>query len=87
MLETWFVTVLTSQRTVGETHRVVDAIYVTQTSGSPQGNYTPGNIVISGNITLEGVTIAGTVKPFTQERDNRPGFYGVLLWSWRELYQ
>ena len=32
------------------------------------------------------VTIAGTVRPFTQERGNRPGFYGLRLWSWRECY-
>ena len=48
---------ITSQGTAGETRRVVDAIYVTQTSGSPQGYYTPGNVVISGNITLEGLSM------------------------------
>lgn len=32
------------------------------------------------------IKIAGSVEPATQERGNRPGFYGMRLWSWRECY-
>ena len=32
------------------------------------------------------IKIAGSVRPATQERGNRPGFYGMRLWSWRECY-
>lgn len=33
------------------------------------------------------IKIAGTVKPFTQDRGNRPGFFRLQLWSWREMYK
>ena len=48
-----------------------------------------GNTCLDGfvNATSE-IKIAGTVRPSTSlEANNRPGFYGVRTWSWRELYQ
>jgi hypothetical protein len=30
--------------------------------------------------------LAGTIRGFTQEKGNRPGFFGVRLFSWRECY-
>ncbi len=48
-----------------------------------------GNTCLDGfvNATSE-IKIAGTVRSSTSlEASNRPGFYGVRTWSWRELYQ
>ena len=46
-----------------------------------------GQGFLQGYVNTSGITmIAGTVKPFVQERGNRPGFYGVQLRSWRECY-
>jgi hypothetical protein len=48
-----------------------------------------GNTCLDGfvNATSE-IKIAGTVRPSTSlEANDRPGFYGVRTWSWRELYQ
>lgn len=51
---------------------------------------TGGNTCLQGFINASGgITIAGSVKP-TLPPDlagKRPGFYGIELWSWRELYQ
>jgi hypothetical protein len=47
-----------------------------------------GNTCLNGfvNATSE-IKIAGTVRPSSSlELNSRPGFYGVRLWSWRELY-
>ncbi len=54
-----------------------------------------GNSSDTGNTCLDGfvnatseIKIAGTVRPSSSlEMNNRPGFYGVKLWSWRELYE
>jgi hypothetical protein len=53
-----------------------------------------GNSSDTGNTCLDGfvnatseIKIAGTVRPSSSlEVNNRPGFYGVRTWSWRELY-
>jgi hypothetical protein len=48
-----------------------------------------GNTCLDGfvNATSE-IKIAGTVRPSTSlEANDRPGFYGVRTWSWRELYE
>jgi len=56
----------------------------------------PGTLVYddTGNTDMQSFVIAsgdmkisGNVGAFTQERGNRPGFYGLNLWIWRELYQ
>ena len=54
-----------------------------------------GGFKVGGNICWDGfvdaeeeMTISGTPDPFVSpEVQNRPGFYGVELWSWRELYE
>lgn len=54
-----------------------------------------GNFDIGGNFCWdgfvsadEGIELGGTPDPFvSQEVQNRPGFYGVETWSWRELYE
>ena len=54
-----------------------------------------GESADSGNTCLEGfvnttgtITLAGRVRPIgSNTATNRPGFYGVRIWSWRELYQ
>lgn len=44
---------------------------------------------LEGFVNAEGnIKIAGNVTPMSlQDTVKRPGFYGVRLWSWRELYQ
>lgn len=54
-----------------------------------------GDASLTGNNCLDGfvnstgpITIAGSVIPASsQEANDRPGFYGVRTWGWRELYQ
>lgn len=48
-----------------------------------------GNTCLEGFINASGpIKIAGDVEPFASEAvTDRPGFYGVELWSWRELYE
>lgn len=54
-----------------------------------------GNSSDTGNTCLDGfvnatseIKIAGTVRPSTSlEANDRPGFYGVRTWSWRERFQ
>lgn len=54
-----------------------------------------GGAALTGNVCLDGfvnstgpVTISGAVTPaVTATTVDRPGFYGVRQWSWRELYQ
>lgn len=51
---------------------------------------TGGNTCLQGYVNASGgIKIAGSVTPMTPAdlADKRPGFYGVELWSWRELYQ
>lgn len=51
---------------------------------------TGGNTCLQGFVNASGsIKIAGSVTPMTPAdlADKRPGFYGVELWSWRELYQ
>lgn len=45
---------------------------------------------LEGFVNAQGtITIAGNVSPFASDElaDDRPGFYGVRTWSWRELYE
>lgn len=48
-----------------------------------------GNTCLDGFVNASGnITIRGSVQPLASEEAlYRPGFYGVELWSWRELYQ
>ena len=54
-----------------------------------------GDATLTGNNCLDGfvnstgtIKIAGAVIPASSEEANdRPGFYGVRTWSWRELYE
>jgi hypothetical protein len=61
-----------------------------ESTGSDLGTSSDtGNTCVDGfvNATSE-IKIAGTVRPSTSlEVINRPGFYGVRTWSWRELYE
>ena len=59
------------------------------------GSSEPGTYDDTGNTCFEGavnasgeITISGSVNPSNApDLSNSPGFYGVKLWSWRELYQ
>ncbi len=59
-------------------------------NGTTTGTYgSSGNDTVEGFVIADGnMTIRGTVAPFTVTEDlaNRPGFFGVKLWSWRECY-
>lgn len=60
------------------------------TEGTDLGNSTDtGNTCLDGFVNAtSAIKIAGTVRPTSSvEANNRPGFYGVRLWSWRELYE
>jgi Tfp pilus assembly protein PilX len=48
-----------------------------------------GNTCLDGFVNASGtIKIAGKVKPSTSlVTSDRPGFYGVKTWGWRELYQ
>ena len=48
-----------------------------------------GNTCLDGFVNATGpIKIAGTVRPSTSvDASNRPGFFGVRQWSWRELYE
>lgn len=54
-----------------------------------------GDAALTGNNCLDGfvnstgpIKIAGSVTPASSEEANdRPGFFGVRTWGWRELYQ
>lgn len=49
---------------------------------------TGGNSCLQGAVNSSGgIRIAGNVSPFTLEGGNRPGFYAVSRWSWREQFQ
>jgi hypothetical protein len=54
----------------------------------PYYSYTDtGNACMQTFTHTEGdMDIGGNPGAFTQERGNRPGFFGVRLWSWRECY-
>ncbi len=59
-------------------------------NGSLTGNYTSsGSATINGFVVSSGSqTISGSVNPSPSRLfTNTPGFYGVRLWSWRELYE
>lgn len=47
-----------------------------------------GNTCLNGFVNASGdIEIKGNVEPLaTEDVVRRPGFYGVRLWSWRELY-
>lgn len=68
-----------------------NGIIIVTGDGTNTGLYTSGgNDTVEGFVIADGnMTIRGTVAPFavTEDFANRPGFYGVQLWSWRELYQ
>lgn len=59
-------------------------------SADGESEDTGGNTCLQGFVNASGgITIAGSVTSMTPAdlAGKRPGFYGVELWSWRELYQ
>lgn len=58
-------------------------------AGSGGSSTDTGNTCLDGFVNATGpISIAGSVKPSTSfEGEDRPGFYGVRTWSWRELYE
>jgi hypothetical protein len=51
-------------------------------TGRYVGSGVEGFVVASGDMTVR-----GSVSPSTVDLTTRPGFYGMRLWSWRELYE
>lgn len=60
-------------------------------NGTSTGLYTTsGTPELDGFVIADGdMTIRGDAAPLTISEDfvNRPGFYSVKMWSWRELYE
>ncbi len=48
---------ITSEGSVGEARRKIEAIYVTEDMGVPKGYYTPGNVTISGTACIDSVSV------------------------------
>jgi hypothetical protein len=74
---------------VGDSSGLFRGVIIVTGDGTDTGKYdsgTSGNVegfvVASGDMTLR-----GSVSPATGSLTTRPGFYGVKLWSWRELYE
>src|SRR5215211_71229 len=65
-------------------------IFVTG-DGTDTGKYDSGTSGNVGGFVVAGddMTVRGSVSPSTvvDNLTTRPGFYGVKLWSWRELYE
>jgi hypothetical protein len=66
-------------------------VILVMVDGTDTGKYdsgTSGNV--EGFVVASGdITVRGSVSPSIVGDDltTRPGFYGVKLWSWRELYE
>jgi hypothetical protein len=76
---------------VGDSSNGFKGVIFVTGDGADTGKYdsgTSGNIegfvVASGDMTVRGSVSPSTV---TDNLTTRPGFYGVKLWSWRELYE
>ena len=76
---------------VGDSSGLFRGVIFVKGDGIDTGKYdsgTSGNfegfVVASGDMTLRGSVSPSTV---TGNLTTRPGFYGVKLWSWRELYE
>ena len=77
--------------TIDNSSNGFNGIIIVTGDGTSTGKYDSG-----GSNTVEGFVIASgdmTIRrstapsPVTESFTTRPGFYGVNLWSWRELYQ
>lgn len=67
-----------------------NGIIIITGDGENTGIYeSKGNETVEGFVIADGgMTIRGTVAPLTvDDFTNRPGFFGVETWSWRELYE
>jgi hypothetical protein len=62
------------------------AIIVTG-NNADTGRYDGGDSVEGFVVASGDMTIRGSVSPSTVSLTTRPGFYDVMLWSWRELYE
>jgi hypothetical protein len=76
---------------VGDSSGLFRGVIIVTGDGTDTGKYdsgTSGNVegivVASGDMTVRGSVSTSTV---TGSLTTRPGFYGVKLWSWRELYE
>jgi hypothetical protein len=76
---------------VGDSSGLFRGVIFVTGDGTDTGKYdsgTSGNV--EGFVVASGdMTVRGSVSPSTVADDltTRPGFYGVKLWSWRELYE
>ncbi len=68
-----------------------DGVVLITGDGTTTGIYkNTGNTTVKGFVVADGeMKIGGTVDPFALigNYTQRPGFYNMKLWSWRELYQ
>ena len=74
---------------VGDSSGRFRGVILVTGEGTEKGKYdsgTGGNV--EGFVVASGdMTIRGSIPPSTVSLATRPGFYGVELWSWRELYE
>ena len=74
----------------GSSNTFRGVIFVTG-DGTDTGKYDSGTSGNVGGFVVAGgdMTVRGSVSPSTvvDNLTTRPGFYGVKLWSWRELYE
>jgi Tfp pilus assembly protein PilX len=71
-------------------NRDFNGIVIVTGNGSATGNYkNTGNGSLGGFAVADGtIEIKGNVNPSTGRNfTNVPGFYGISLWSWREVYE
>jgi hypothetical protein len=77
--------------TINDASGGFNGIIIVTGDGTNTGKYdSGGSDTVQGFVIASGdMTIHGSTEPFaaTKNFTTRPGFYGVNLWSWRELYQ
>lgn len=77
--------------TINNSSNGFNGIIIVTGNGTSTGKYdSGGNDTVQGFVIASGdMSIRGSTAPFvvTKGFTTRPGFYGVNLWSWRELYQ
>jgi hypothetical protein len=73
--------------TMSDSSSGFSGVIVVTGDGVDTGRYDGGNSIEGFVIAGGDMTIRGSVAPSTVSLTTRPGFYGVKLWSWRELYE
>jgi hypothetical protein len=77
--------------TIDDSSNGFNGVIIVTGYGTSTGKYdSGGSNTVEGFVIASGdMTIHGGIAPFsaTESFTTRPDFYGLNLWSWRELYQ